>query len=589
MKIFFAGLLALTIAFFPTQVFANIASDFGVGRPIAIMGGVDEDEGFFVEDIFVTSNTIVINMSGLSAINLDELVVSLFFEGPQGGRVVTSVASDTTWNIENMGGLFVLTMDISEVFDISASDLNNLQWVNFGSTTAVFNEQFFEQGWMIGSWDRFDGLVFETPQERLLFLGFGNFYTTLLPHVVPINQTIAMGDATITIDSVISVDMSHDDSNNVQTHVLVYTDGLGPDQNNTFWGYQLITSLGNTNLQTSTGSSYFDEQTGRGYFLINLFLLPEDIQQGNMELSFDRVDVGVENLDLPANANLANIIASHNPTFIPDHPGGGTFWSNGLWGVDDATELGDMAFLTDPTSLQAQGTLAINELDMDLGFGVTLGNIALNGDLLRVQFLLEDWGITRPMVQSPTASPTLIYDIHFMQATDSPDQPIITELIYYLGDLSEFVDWPAPATSIQDLDIFIFYTSIDSTIYIGQSIDFSINMFTPPNIFIESAPFNMLDTDFYLYNININGNQISFRIWDTYIIELLATDQHDLFDFELSAILTDGTTQQLHWNTGSLAWPHDEQEHIWYSLGGFGIDVEDIAAFVINDTIIQVQ
>ncbi|MCL1994765.1 MAG: hypothetical protein FWG63_01000 [Defluviitaleaceae bacterium] len=610
-------LLALVMVFVPVNGFAAVMPMFGqsTGQPIEITNW----GGSFVTDVFVHSQGLIITLDSYQQVDLNELVISLnFFEidpaNPQiiweEVQTISFFAAETNWSAESYQGQLVLNLNTAELFNI---DVGNLLSASIGVfASAIFNEHFLfaTQNTPLHERD------FETIEETLLFLEFGEAYEFFLPYITPINQTLSNNGVTIHIAFGISV--ASPSEGLPESVIFFYVDGLGENFGADTWGNTLTVNI-DADILSERGVEgwlnnafmrHFDPETGRGYFTLNANMIlpfPVDMnlttneQQINWELNFAELVVGVGMEQTSLDLDLAAILADHNPTFIPNPPTTEAFWGGGgIWGLHDY-ELGDMAFLTDPTFFQEQGILARNQLNIELAPGLILGNISLENDVLRIQYIrgfVDPMGgpVTAPPpaaaslsanVERGVAWPTFLYSVHIM----GEQVGFLEEFIYFIGEVADPAGLQlfSTAISVEDLFLNVFEETEGYRTSFNQTATFATNIAILPSIFVEQAPMQVLGMDTIVHNLNLTSHSIAFQIFDTEVTDALSAVEPDVFDiFEMYLVFADGTILPLGWNSASLFWPSPDINYARYVFEGFGVDIEDVVAIILNETEILV-
>ena len=574
-KKFFAAVLALILAV-PTTVLA--ASELSA-ITIAHTDGM-----FQITNVYAHQQglTLTIDMDNVEVIDLYNLQVFIsfantvddFWEGPT--RTISFVAAESDWSVTGGNDYIILTLNTSDQFNMT---LGSLFMVSFFYGTegawSAFNEAATAS--ISPLWDPLQGMDFETEEEMLFFLEFDHGFEFLLPYATPINETYYYNGVTLGLISAISLNYN---SPLVSTRIFLYIDGIEFSENT--WDNSIsvyILSETEARFENQGRMLYLDQETGRGYFVIasEHHNVPIGQQQINWELNFSEIHIGIYEEQIRADVDLYAILANHSPRFTTSAQ---AWWfGGGVWDLQD-TESGELSFLTDPTYFQEQGILEPFQLDISLPGNITLTNIAFENDVLRIQYSQDGWRYHLSMGSDMYHHPTFLYGVNF-----GYQDLILTEEIYYLGDLSYFHEWLSGPTALEDLVIYIFYSGILNTVPFTPSLTFSTNIETPPSVFVEQISIQLPDMGaVYISNLNISSHNINFQMFHPDITATLA-DRSDVFDmFSFSVVLRDGTTAPIRWGSGTIMWPMaPERPHADFNFSGFGLDISNISAVIIND------
>ncbi|MCL1994766.1 MAG: hypothetical protein FWG63_01005 [Defluviitaleaceae bacterium] len=355
-------------------------------------------------------------------LNINEMVVEVqkgtWFDewlDDEGPVQINIPLAETDWSVYSQDGYTVVSVHFGEIATLSTADISLVTisissdlivWDgdDWFSTLVIVDEELIDI-FDFEPWDPLQGQEFDTTIEMVYFLDFGSLlFQAYASYIAPVNITLAHYD--ITLEIISSLALEHSWGTEIITFFTLSGEYFNADDiwENTLVFYvppimeQTAYDMAEDSPQPTDSNKwanpiYFDEETGVTYFVARhhtqaeQFFLQDDIfgevseekfVYNNFYLLELQRDWNHESLTL--DIDLSQLIASHTPGFVvPQGDVNAYFDENGFlqWELFDIDAIGELA----------QGSL-----NLEIAPGAYLSNIALEGNVLYVQYwLAEEW------------------------------------------------------------------------------------------------------------------------------------------------------------------------------------------------------
>lgn len=622
----FKSILFLMAIFISSSIFtANALANINTLSTVAYEV-VNFEDGLTITDVEVTQSAVIVTFEYPRSINLANLGIIFMYSSFLADTIdfdrITGIETD--WDVELYEGRLVFTFNTSQHFNISTENLYFVDFV-YGSSLsrAIFNEQ--EVGmWPV--WKPFNPEDFNTLEEGLLYSVIGESVVYFMDYVQPIGEILTQGEIEMEIISTITIG----NRQFARSHTIVSVNGIEFDQE--LWGSWIefavpLLEWGDAlpfdapiSIDNIGRAVFYDEETNTMYFMVSHFSahLEEDTEKVYLELETLQINSGVQvNTTIP-NVNLNEIANNHMASFTMDIPsiitGSTLIYPNPLEGTN---------YESVQDIIETHGVMVFDELDIYLGEGITLTNIHLDGDIIRLQYRsLSNWVIWDntdwvnvqltsdnhfwPMLLS--RSTFMEMDENFMPLSDYAH----TEVIYFIGEfdilMTPWIFIMEEEAQSQDFENLQLVLSSESILN-SEPFNVSTSFYSP--FIIGERMFDgdyevLIEVDnqeFILNSLSVANSAIYIELRDALVLEeIITTDNFgnpsnlDEF-FTLQLVFEDGNTSYIEDISRSVlwfdTWAYEEGltdfTTVFIDFFGLSINVSQLVGVIINGTLVEVN
>ena len=518
------------------QNYDQPAIDLGGASYLMSAEGVVLNQGsheITIIDTIITSQRIflIADIYAGQMINVDDIKVTLTLSQDivdnniHNRNTIDIALIDTDWNVSLQNGLIVIEADFSAT-DIERIDIHDIGFLTITSeqldTLVLIDLPLINYL----RWDPTFAWSIRTPLEHAMTLHLTDdvFLDAMGQYFAPINETITYDDTTINIYNTLAL-LSHNNLT-VYTFFSIQSDAL--DTQN-IWGNRIGFTQVEPYLHPSViNALYYDQHTNKVYFAKTSWLQTSvGYNTAYMPISLDITGIysGADLIIIEPDINLGMIVGNHTPTWLTEP----TLYVDLPHTADSAWSAINV---TDDVKI---GTLVQNELNISLGYGAYISNIALHGNLLYIQYAWlptgnEMWfNLDRHISAWEEWRPQFMH--HYL-TTDDTGAYLVVEEVWWMQDptaLDTIVLSGAKETfgTIATLDAYgTFYAPVVP----------SLSKFIPEQIVVPVG-YN----DFTLYDFAIFTAHMYFSIYEWQDFnEIWNIDNEDPI-FMVEIILDNGT------------------------------------------------
>lgn len=521
--------------------------------------------------------------------------------------------SDTEWHASIVDGEMMIYADFSSLnlgvalnnisFIVLQSmiDEEYFDWDEWFSTLLILDEELLP----MFVFDPLGGREFDTIEEMLYFMEFGEAYEIMLPFIRPLGINLHSDNLELEIISTIS-SAEFSDSFSSVTFIAVTSSYLNTED---LWDNVLIFAELEFNEEQEDATPlyipefsfrvtpvaiprYFDYENNVMYFTIRivdrLVNVDEDVEH-NLHLL--ELQTGNEIVTLNPQINFDQLLANHNPIFDRDPEGDFSperfifsgFEEYVLEDIEDRVLFS--IFWLDDADLQF-GKLRTGQLEIPLGDGIYLTNIALDDHIFYFQ-IRHGEQVSHPWITLFRDDFEGWWPIFIGHNIIQEDGVTYVQYVYFIENPAE----------ISSLLLDIGFSVAQNSIPIDIELDFSSPLVLNLNIFIEDEyEIYVLGEPFSVSNFRISPTIFDFSIRDSQAFsEIIENFQNANEYFEIILFFEDGTEELLDPISGGFSLGFWE-EYNTLETGMIGniwqdvlINTPNIVAFTINGVEVTVR